>query len=70
MILNCAARVCHMKGLLDAPICCVEDFTEPRYLLSPPTGLEYESVFLPKGSTRYSANTNKGVPAIGVGKKL
>ena len=58
-----------MKGLLDVPICCVEDFTEPRYLLSPPTGQQLESVFPPpKGNTRYSANIQKGVPAVGIGK--
>lgn len=31
-------RVRHMKGLLDVPICCVEDNTERRLLFSPPSG--------------------------------
>lgn len=60
-------RVYHMKGLLDAPICRVEDFIEPRYLLSAPTGQDLEGPgFTPRGNTRYSANINKGVAAIGV----
>ena len=31
-------RVRHMKGLLDVPICCVEDNTDRRLLFSPPSG--------------------------------
>ena len=49
-----------MKGLLDVPICCVEDQGRPRYLLSPSVQ-EVGPVFRPKGSTRYSANTHQGV---------
>lgn len=61
-------RVFHMKGLLDVPICCVEDSTEPRCLLSPPTGqdLWQQAGASPRGNTRYSANINKGLPAVGV----
>ena len=66
-VFYCIVRVRHMKGLLDAPICCVEDQVEPRYLLSPPTGQDFGTPFRPKGSTRYSANVNKGIPAVGVG---
>lgn len=58
-----------MKGLLDIPICCVEDYAEPRYLLSPPTGQDFGQIYVPlKGNTRYSANINKGIPAVGVGE--
>ena len=63
-------RVRHMKGLLDIPICSVEDQVEARYLLSPPTGQEFGLPFRPKGSTRYSANVNKEFPAVGVGKDV
>lgn len=64
-------RVSHMKGLLDVPVCRVEDNTERRYLLSPPTGQDFSGYeYVPQGSTRYSANINKGIAAIGVGKEL
>ena len=57
-----------MKGLLDSQICSVEDQVEPRYLLSPPTGQDFGAAFRPQGSTRYSANINKQLPAVGVGR--
>ncbi len=57
-----------MKGLLDVPVCRVEDNTERRYLLSPPTGQDFGRGYIPQGNTRYSSNINKGIPAIGVGK--
>lgn len=60
-------RVRHIKGLLDAPICCVEDSTPQRILWSPPSGQEFGPPFVPRGSTRYSANRTKSVPAVGIG---
>ena len=58
-----------MKGLLDVPICSVEDQAAPRYLLSPPSGQDFrQGGFMPKGNTRYSANISKMIPAIGVGE--
>eukprot|EP00731_Ephydatia_muelleri_P032420 Em0023g927a len=59
-------RVFHIKGLLDSPICCVEDNVSPRMLLSPPSeGLRGEP-YRPPGNTRYSANKLKSTPAVGI----
>lgn len=57
-----------MKGLLDAPICIVEDNYERRLLYSAPTNEDYSIHYRPSGSTRYSANGNKQTPAIGIGE--
>ena len=57
-----------MKGLNDAPICYIEDNTEPRYLLSPPSGQDFSRrQYHPPGSTRFSARGNVP-PAVGVGE--
>lgn len=60
-------RVRHIKGLLDVPICCVEDNAPQRILWSPPSGQDFGPKYVPRGSTRYSANRTKSVPAIGIG---
>ena len=56
-----------MKGLLDVPICYVEDNME-RSLPSPTSGTDFGPPFRPQGSTRYAANKLKGAPAVGVGQ--
>lgn len=65
-------RVRHFKGLCDAPICMVQDGrTEGhRVLMSPPSGDQrlFRSRFGPEGCTRYSANLQKMVPAVGIGE--
>lgn len=62
-----AVRVRHMKGLLDIPICVVEDNIERRILWSAPTGEDFSIHYRPPGHGRYSANINKHIPAIGIG---
>lgn len=57
-----------MKGLLDIPICCVEDSATKRWLVSPPSGQDHGSPYRPPGSTRYSGNKMKGIAAVGVGR--
>ena len=61
-------RVRHIKGLLDLPICMVEDNVERRYLWSPPSGEDYSCYYRPRGSTRYGSNRDKHLPAVGIGK--
>lgn len=56
-----------MKGLLDVPICIVEDNYERRLLYSAPTGQDYSIHYKPSGNTRYGANRDKCIPAIGIG---
>lgn len=72
--INCdvfpAGRVRHMKGLLDVPICVVEDNYERRLVFSAPTGEDYSTHYRPPGNTRYSANKNKHIPAIGIGESI
>ena len=60
-------RVRHMKGLLDIPICVVEDNIERRILWSAPTGEDFSIHYRPQGHGRYSANINKHIPAVGIG---
>ena len=57
-----------MKGLLDIPICVVEDNIERRILWSAPSGQDFSVHYRPPGSGRYSANLSKQLPAIGIGK--
>ena len=57
-----------MKGLLDIPICVVEDNIERRILWSAPTGDNFSIHYRPSGHGRYSANINKHLPAIGIGE--
>lgn len=65
-------RVTHIKGLLDAPICCVQDgvYDGHRLLLSEPMidPRLLETGMKPKGATRYSANKDKLIPAVGIGE--
>ncbi len=61
-------RARHIKGLLDAPICCIEDNTEPRYLMSAPSGQDFRQQYYPPASTRFSARGHL-LPAVGVGEK-
>ena len=63
-------RVRHMKGLLDVPICCVEDNMDQRILWSPPSGQDLSSVYFPRGNSRYGANSLKQFPAIGIGEYI
>ena len=60
-------RVRHIKGLLDLPICMVEDNVERRFLWSPPSGEDYAGFERPRGSTRYGSNRDKHLPAVGIG---
>ena len=57
----------HIKGLLDLPICMVEDNVERRFLWSPPSGEDYGGFERPRGSTRYGSNRDKHLPAVGIG---
>lgn len=60
-------RVFHIKGLLGSPICCVEDTVSPRMLISAPSeGILLEERYKPLGNTRYSANKQKSIPAVGI----
>lgn len=63
-----AVKVRHMKGLWGTPICAVEDNLERQMIWSAPTGEQYSCQYTPRGSGRYSANVNKHIPAIGIGK--
>lgn len=60
-------RVRHIKGLLDVPICYIEDNTEQRYLMSAPSGQDLGPGYYPPGSTRFSARGDLP-PAVGVGE--
>ena len=60
-------RVRLMKGLVDSPICYVEDNTERQRPPSAPSGRDFGQGFRPPGSTRYGSNTDKDVAAVGVG---
>lgn len=59
-------RVRHMKGILDSPICMVEDNIERRILWSAPSGENFSTSFRPPGSTRYSANRSKHLASVGI----
>ena len=65
-------RVMHIKGLLDVPVCCVQDgvYDGHRLVLSEPLlhSKLQEPGLIPKGATRYSANKDKHIPAVGIGK--
>ena len=65
-------RVTHIKGLLDVPICCVQDgiFDGHRFVLSEPEidPKLHETRLGPPRATRYSANKDKQIPAVGIGK--
>lgn len=63
-------RVKHLKGLLDNPVCMVEDNLERRLLWSAPSGDQImAAAYRPQGNTRYSANRTKHIPAVGIGKR-
>ena len=47
----------------------VEDNYERRLMFSPPSGEDFSINYRPKGSTRYSANHKKQIPAVGIGKQ-
>lgn len=66
--MNFIVRVRHMKGLLDVPICMVEDNLERRILWSAPSGDNFHVQYKPPGCTRYSANARE--PAVGIGELL
>ena len=63
-----SGRVRHIKGLFDDPICSVEDRIHEQQLVSAPGGDDFGNPYCPPGSSRYSANAMKGVPAVGVGE--
>lgn len=63
-------RVRQMKGLTNEPICSVEDnCTRPRPM-SALTDRDLGSGYIPPGSSRYSANVNKQLFAVGVGQSV
>ena len=63
-------RVRQMKGLTNDPICSVEDnLTRPRPM-SALTDRDLGSGYIPPGSSRYSANVNKQLFAVGVGQSV
>jgi hypothetical protein len=61
-----AGRVKQTKGLTDDPICSVEDNQARPRPMSALTNRDLGSGYRPPGSSRYSANTNKHLYAIGV----
>ena len=61
------ARVRHINGLFDDPICYIEDNTEKRNLMSAPSGQDLGPRYYPPGSTRFSARGDLP-PAVGVGE--
>ena len=62
-----AGRVKQMKGLTHDPICSVEDNQARPRPMSALTNRDLGSGYRPPGSSRYSANTNKHLYAVGVG---
>ena len=56
-----------MKGLTDDPICSVEDNKDRPRPMSALTNRDLGPGYRPPGSSRYSANTNKHLYAVGVG---
>ena len=63
-----AGRVIPMKGLTDDLICSVEDNLARPRPLSALTDRDLGRGYRPPGSSRYSANTNKHLFAVGVGE--